>query len=199
MGLFGGLLNWLRSLFWSKSMDIACIGLQNAGKTSLVNILTNNQFSESMIPTVGFNLRKIQKGNVVSRKLCDFRSKTLLTKSSRWTDIKDLAGQPRFRSIWERYCRGVNAIVWVLDSADRETFSTSRAELHALLEKPELKGIPLLVLANKNDLADHATVDEVISALALATIRNREVSCYSISAKSSRNIDITLAWLMKRA
>ncbi|CDR49670.1 hypothetical protein NBRC10512_005339 [Rhodotorula toruloides] len=180
MGLFGGLLNWLRSLFWSKSMDIACIGLQNAGKTSLVNILTNNQFSESMIPTVGFNLRKIQKGNVTLK-------------------VWDLAGQPRFRSIWERYCRGVNAIVWVLDSADRETFSTSRAELHALLEKPELKGIPLLVLANKNDLADHATVDEVISALALATIRNREVSCYSISAKSSRNIDITLAWLMKRA
>lgn len=39
----------------------------------------------------------------------------------------------------------MNAIVWVLDSADRETFSTSKAELHALLEKPELKGIPLLV------------------------------------------------------
>lgn len=52
----------------------------------------------------------------------------------------------------------------------------------------------LQVLANKNDLDDHATVDEVIKALALSTITNREVSCYSISAKSSRNIDITLAW-----
>ncbi|GAA6051605.1 hypothetical protein JCM3770_003493 [Rhodotorula araucariae] len=174
------LLDWLRSLFWSTTLDVACIGLQNAGKTSLVNVLTNNQFSESMIPTVGFNLRKIQKGNVTLK-------------------VWDLAGQPRFRSIWERYCRGVHAIVWVLDSADRDTFATARAELHALLEKPELRGIPLLVLANKNDLDAHASVDEVIKALGLASITNREVSCYSISAKSSRNIDITLAWLMKRS
>ncbi|KPV73015.1 uncharacterized protein RHOBADRAFT_55257 [Rhodotorula graminis WP1] len=159
-------LNWLRSLFWSTTLDIACIGMQNAGKTSLVNVLTDNRFSESMIPTL---------------------------------KVWDLAGQPRFRSIWERYCVGVSAIVWVLDSADRDTFPTARAELHALLDKPELRAIPLLVLANKNDLDDHATVDEVIKALALSTITNREVSCYSISAKSSRNIDITLAWLMKRA
>ncbi|KWU45161.1 P-loop containing nucleoside triphosphate hydrolase protein [Rhodotorula sp. JG-1b] len=169
-------LDWLRSLFFSKQLDVACIGLQNAGKSSLVTVLTDNHFTEEMIPTVGFNLRKIQKGNVVH-----------------------LAGQPRFRSIWERYCRGVNAIVWVLDSSDHSTFQTAQAELHALLDKPELRGIPLLVLANKNDLPDHASVDEVIKALALSTITNREVSCYSISAKSSRNIDITLAWLMKRA
>ncbi|BGP52000.1 hypothetical protein JCM10450v2_007971 [Rhodotorula kratochvilovae] len=178
--MFRAFLDWLRSLFWSTTLDVACIGLQNAGKTSLVNVLTNNQFSESMIPTVGFNLRKIQKGNVTLK-------------------VWDLAGQPRFRSIWERYCRGVHAIVWVLDSADRDTFATARAELHALLEKPELRGIPLLVLANKNDLETHATVDEVIKALGLSSITNREVSCYSISAKSSRNIDITLAWLMKRS
>ena len=43
-------------------------------------------------PQVGFNLRKVTKGNV-SIKL--------------W----DLGGQPRFRSMWERYCRGVSAIV----------------------------------------------------------------------------------------
>jgi ADP-ribosylation factor-like protein 8 len=30
-----------------------------------------------------------------------------LTHGNSW----DLGGQPRFRSMWERYCRGVNAIV----------------------------------------------------------------------------------------
>ncbi|GAA5877275.1 hypothetical protein JCM8547_002625 [Rhodosporidiobolus lusitaniae] len=172
-------LDWIRSLFWSTQLDIACIGLQNAGKTSLVNVLTKNDFSESMIPTVGFNLRKVQKGNVTLK-------------------VWDLAGQPRFRSIWERYCRGVNAIVWVLDSADRETFPTARSELASLLEKQELAGIPLLVLGNKNDLKEHATVDEIIKALGLQKIVNREVSVYSISAKNNRNLDITLAWLVKR-
>ncbi|GAA6042917.1 hypothetical protein JCM8097_002772 [Rhodosporidiobolus ruineniae] len=171
--------DWIRSLFWSTTLDIAVIGLQNAGKTSLVNVLTHNDFTESMIPTVGFNLRKIQKGSVTLK-------------------VWDLAGQPRFRSIWERYCRGVNAIVWVLDSADRETFPTARAELQSLLGKQELAGIPLLVLGNKNDIKGHATVDEMIHALGLRSVVNREVSVYSISAKSKHNLDVTLAWLVKR-
>ena len=52
-----------------------------------------------MIPTVGFNMRKITKGNVTIK-------------------LWDIGGQPRFRSMWERYCRGVNAIVYMVDAAD---------------------------------------------------------------------------------
>ncbi|CEQ41069.1 SPOSA6832_02760 [Sporobolomyces salmonicolor] len=197
--MFQALLNWLRSLFWSTALDCALIGLQNAGKvrpslarspqrgaltphpqTSLVNVLAHGQFSQSMIPTIGFNLRKVQKGNVTLK-------------------LWDIGGQPRFRSMWERYCRGVSAIVWVLDSADPSTFPAARAELHALLEKGVLGGIPLLVLANKNDVEGCAQVEEVIGALDLASVANREVSCYSVSAKSQRNLDITLTWLMKRS
>ena len=47
-----------------------------------------------MIPTVGFNMRKVTKGKVTIK-------------------LWDLGGQPRFRSMWERYCRGVNAIMYV--------------------------------------------------------------------------------------
>lgn len=47
-----------------------------------------------MIPTVGFNMKKVTKGNVTIK-------------------LWDIGGQPRFRSMWERYCRGVNAIVYV--------------------------------------------------------------------------------------
>ena len=63
----------------------------------------------------------------------------------------DLGGQPRFRGMWERYCRGVSAIVYVVDSADPETLEQSRYELSELLSKPSLAGIPVLVLGNKND------------------------------------------------
>ncbi|GAA5946245.1 hypothetical protein JCM1841_004472, partial [Sporobolomyces salmonicolor] len=55
------------------------------------------------------------------------------------------------------------------------------------------------VLANKNDVEGCAQVEEVIGALDLASVANREVSCYSVSAKSQRNLDITLTWLMKRS
>lgn len=87
-------------------MELTLVGLQNAGKTTLVNTISVSvthswifisctqygKCNEDTIPTVGFNMRKVSKGNV-SIKL--------------W----DIGGQPKFRGMWERYCRGVSAIV----------------------------------------------------------------------------------------
>ncbi|XP_021892302.1 ADP-ribosylation factor-like protein 8a [Carica papaya] len=97
MGLWEAFLNWLRSLFFKQEMELSLIGLQNAGKTSLVNVIATGGYSEDMIPTVGFNMRKVTKGNVTIK-------------------LWDLGGQPRFRSMWERYCRAVSVIVYVAKS-----------------------------------------------------------------------------------
>ena len=59
-----------RSLFFKKEMELSLIGLQNAGKTSLVNVVATGGFHEDMIPTVGFNMRKVTKG-AVTIKLWD--------------------------------------------------------------------------------------------------------------------------------
>ena len=134
----------------------------------------------SSIPTVGFNMKRVQKGHVTLK--C-------------W----DLGGQPRFRSMWERYCRGVNAIVFIVDSADTDALPVAKEELHMLLEKPVLEGIPLLVLGNKSDLDEKLSVDELIDALDLKSISHREVSCYGISAKEETNLDAVLQWLVARA
>jgi len=99
-----------------------------------------------MIPTVGFNMRKVTKGNVVMK-------------------LWDLGGQARFRSMWERYCRGVNAIVFIIDSADVSKFPAAKSELHALLEKPQLVGIPVLVLGNKNDLEGAVSAEKIIEEM----------------------------------
>ncbi|PVU90780.1 hypothetical protein BB561_004719 [Smittium simulii] len=164
-GLIQSLLEWLRSLFWKEEMELTLVGLQNSGKTTLVNVIASGQFTEDMIPTVGFNMRKVNKGNVTMK-------------------LWDIGGQPRFRSMWERYCRGVNAIMqaffftsytliltffsfysFVVDSADHQKLEQARAELWTLLEKPQLSSIPVLVLGNKNDLEQSLTVDELIDAM----------------------------------
>ncbi|KAL1923727.1 uncharacterized protein VTP21DRAFT_8707 [Calcarisporiella thermophila] len=173
------LLDWLRSLFFKTEMELTLVGLQNSGKTTLVNVIASGHFTEDMIPTVGFNMRKLTKDNVTMK-------------------LWDIGGQPRFRSMWERYCRGVNAIVFVVDAADHEKLDIARTELKNLLDRPQLAGIPVLVLGNKNDLPEALKVDELIEALNLKAITNREVSCYSISAKNQVNIDITLQWLIKK-
>ncbi len=116
--LINKILDWFKSLFWKEEMELTLVGLQYSGKTTFVNVIAvspssnarypwsnsnhayvcvifqSGQFSEDMIPTVGFNMRKVTKGNVTIK-------------------IWDIGGQPRFRSMWERYCRGVSAIVWV--------------------------------------------------------------------------------------
>lgn len=177
---FYSMLDWLRSLFFREEMEVTLVGLQNSGKTTLVNVLASGEFVEDMIPTVGFNMRKITRGRVTLK-------------------IWDIGGQPRFRSMWERYCRGVNAIVFVVDAADSAKIDMARNELRILLEKPQLAGIPVLVLGNKNDLEGALSAEQLIDKLGLAAITTQEVSCYSISAKNQVNIDITLQWLLKHS
>ncbi|KAE8219635.1 hypothetical protein CF319_g6706 [Tilletia indica] len=213
-------LSFFRGLFSSKHLEICVVGLQSAGKTSLVNLLSSGQFSEEVVPTVGFNMRKVRNGNTTIK-------------------VWDIGGQPRYRTLWSRYCSGVSAIVFVVDSslpigpasfhalptadgispqalaaasagggsgAVAEAAATivdpwliAKEELHALLERPALAGIPLLVLATKNDVKGAATVEEVIRVMQLHSVTNREVSCYSISSKSQVNIDVTLRWLCARS
>lgn len=101
--------------------------------------------------------------------------------------------------MWERYCRDVNAIVFVVDAADRDAMPVVAEELHSLLSKPSLGGIPLLVLGNKSDLREKMSVDELIEALDLKRVTHREISCYGISAKEETNLDAVLQWLIARS
>jgi len=111
----------------------------------------------------------------------------------------DIGGQARFRNMWQRYARGVNAILFVVDSADESLLENAKTEILALLEKPELASIPILVLCNKNDLPNALKVETLIDRLDLLKVTGRECSIYSISCLNSTNIDITLDWLTKRA
>ncbi|KAF2294731.1 hypothetical protein GH714_015781 [Hevea brasiliensis] len=141
-------------------MELSLIGLQNAGKTSLVNVVATGGYSEDMIPTVGFNMKKVTKGNVTIK-------------------LWDLGGQPRFRSMWERYCRAVSAIVYVVDAADPDNLSISKSELHDLLSKPSLIGIPLLVLGNKIDkpgALSKQALTEAITVLDFTRNQNPQLS-----------------------
>ncbi|KAJ3674282.1 hypothetical protein LUZ60_004898 [Juncus effusus] len=180
MGLWEAFLNWFRSLFFKQEMELSLIGLQNAGKTSLVNVIATGGYREDMIPTVGFNMKKVTKGNVTIK-------------------LWDLGGQPRFRNMWERYCRAVSAIVYVVDAADEDNLSIAKSELHDLLVKPSLHGIPLLVVGNKIDKTEAISKQAFADQMNLRAITDREVSCFMASCKNSTNIDSVIDWLIKHS
>jgi ADP-ribosylation factor-like protein 8 len=108
----------------------------------------------------------------------------------------DLGGQSQYRQLWERYCFGMQAIVYIVDSADADLFEEARKELHSLLSKTRLANIPLLLLANKSDLENAEKVETIVKMMELDKLKDREVAYYSISCKNSVNIDITLQWLI---
>lgn len=180
--IFRRMLDWFRGLFWKQEMEITLVGLQGAGKTTLLAAISDGKLAaeKDTIPTIGLNTRKVTKGNV-SIKL--------------W----DIGGQQRFRAMWERYCRGVNSIVFVVDAADPSSWANAKESLQDLVTKPALAGIPLLVLANKSDMAEAVDERRLAAELDLAAIGDREVICYSISAKKVVNIDVTMNWLIKHA
>uniref|UniRef100_A0A287B0I4 ADP ribosylation factor like GTPase 8B n=1 Tax=Sus scrofa TaxID=9823 RepID=A0A287B0I4_PIG len=97
--------------------------------------------------------------------------------------IWDIGGQPRFRSMWERYCRGVNAIVYMIDAADREKIEASRNELHNLLDKPQLQGIPVLVLGNKRDLPNALDEKQLIEKMNCLLFRIEKFAAIQFPAK----------------
>ncbi|KAJ8550028.1 hypothetical protein K7X08_033735 [Anisodus acutangulus] len=103
----------------------------------------------------------------------------------------------------QRYCRAFSAIVYVVDAADHDNLSISKSELHELLNKPSLSGIPLLVLGNKIDkpgaLSKQALTEQTIFHEELKSLTDREVCCYMISCKNSTNIDSVIDWLVKHS
>ncbi len=177
--MFKKLFSWIQSLFWKKEIEISIVGLQNAGKSTLVSSLATGKFDQETVPTIGMNYRNLKKGNV-SLKL--------------W----DLGGQPRYRESWEKYCSTSDVIVYVVDASEKESIDIARQQLHELLSWDTLTGIPLLVLGNKNDLKDCLNEEELIELLNLKKLANRKVCCYSISAKNLTNLDIAMKWIQEQ-
>ena len=60
-----------------------------------------------------------------------------------------MGGEDKIRPLWRHYYQEINAIIFVIDSNDRDRKEEAKHELHTVLSEEELTGVPLLVYANK--------------------------------------------------
>nr|XP_056719946.1 uncharacterized protein LOC130490154 [Euleptes europaea] len=130
--LFSRIQDALRG-FYGMQARILLLGLDAAGKTTLLYRLKLNE-TIITIPTVGFNVETIQPINNVTFTM--------------W----DVGGQGRIRILWRHYHPNTDGLVFVVDSVDSSRFAEARSELEDLLHAELLRGAPLLLLANKQDL-----------------------------------------------
>jgi ADP-ribosylation factor-like protein 4 len=144
----GGGLAKLDSL---QPVHVVMLGLDSAGKSTVLYRLKFDQYVNT-VPTVGFNCEKI-KGTVGKAKGVSFM-------------IWDVGGQDKVRPLWKSYTRNTDGIVFVVDSVDTERMEEARVELLRTSRAPENTGVPILVVANKQDLPgakDAAEVEKLMS------------------------------------
>lgn len=65
----GALFSKLWELFNGKQLEILMVGLSNSGKTTLLNVICDNEPGSSL-PTIGVNMRHVKKGNVTMKGEC---------------------------------------------------------------------------------------------------------------------------------
>lgn len=139
-----------------QALHVVVIGLDSAGKTSLLYRLKLREFVET-IPTKGFNMEriKVQMGGSTN--------KSAATSFQVW----DVGGQEKLRPLWKSYTRRTDGLVFVVDAAEAERLEEAKVELHRIARSAENQGVPVLVLANKQDLDGAMSASEVEKVLAL--------------------------------
>lgn len=99
------------------------------------------------------------------------------------------------RPYWRCYFPNTSAIIYVIDSADHARIGTSRTELLTMLAEEELKGVPLLVFCNKQDIEGALKPEDISEQLGLAGgEKTRPWSVRGSSAKKGEGLEEGLDW-----
>jgi GTP-binding protein SAR1 len=141
---------------YHKNAKILFLGLDNAGKTTLLRMLKDNR-AVSAEPTIHPNTEELIVGQL---KLKAF----------------DLGGHETARRLWQDYTTTVDGVVFLVDAIDRQRFPEAKRELDNLLSSDELRGVPFLVLGNKIDMPSAASEEELKYALGLVDTYGKDVS-----------------------
>mmetsp|Transcript_76966 Transcript_76966/g.146488 ORF Transcript_76966/g.146488 Transcript_76966/m.146488 type:complete len:188 (-) Transcript_76966:213-776(-) len=174
-----GLLSVLRKMKKTeKESRILLLGLDNAGKTTILKKLSEEDISHVM-PTQGFNVKS-------------------LVHEGFKLNVWDIGGQKTIRPYWSNYFESCDVLGYVIDSSDKRRLDESATELKELLAEDKLGGVPLLVFANKQDLLNATSAPEISDMLKLGEISDRTWTIQACSAKDGNGLQEGMTWLIEQ-
>eukprot|EP00008_Paramoeba_atlantica_P012281 CAMPEP_0201476434 /NCGR_PEP_ID=MMETSP0151_2-20130828/1632_1 /ASSEMBLY_ACC=CAM_ASM_000257 /TAXON_ID=200890 /ORGANISM="Paramoeba atlantica, Strain 621/1 / CCAP 1560/9" /LENGTH=192 /DNA_ID=CAMNT_0047856787 /DNA_START=100 /DNA_END=678 /DNA_ORIENTATION=+ len=180
-GLLSGLWDYA---FTKHEMFVLIIGLEEAGKTTFLEKLKGiykgqrNAKPPPTSPTVGLNIARVDAGPI---------------KLTFW----DLGGQQGLRSIWQKYMKDASACVFVVDATStKERIEEARQTLKWVLEDPNMGRIPLLVVANKQDIPGSRLPPELARDLRLEEFQMPLHAVQAMCAVQGNGVEEGMSWLV---
>ena len=157
-------------------MKILFLGLNAVGKTTILYQLKLGKVV-STIPTIGFNVESIE------HKKINFTA---------W----DVGFGDKLRPFFRYYYPSTEALVFVIDTSDRERYSEALEMLQETISAPELKDVPILILANKQDLNGVMSREEILSDLMTNKyLTDRKWEIFAVSGKLGEGLRDGIDWL----
>jgi len=141
-----------------REVHVVVAGLEGAGKTSLLYDTVLDMKLPTSPTTEHHNVEKFQ-----------YRDKDFVI-----SDLAEQALASRRRSIWEtHHQKGVNLLVFVVDSTDKSKFAANKdLLLNQLMTNDRLKNLPLVVCANKCDKKEAVGTEAIKTELDLKSLTN---------------------------
>merc|ERR1712232_1185217 len=167
---------WER-MFGKKEMRILMVGLDAAGKTTILYKLKLGEVVTT-IPTIGFNVETVEYKNISF-------------------NVWDIGGQDKIRKLWRYYYANTQGLIFVVDSNDRDRIEDAREELHQMLGEDEMRDAVVLVFANKQDLPNAMPAADITEKLGLHSMRKRQWYIQSARATTGDGLYEGLDWMSR--
>jgi len=187
--LFKGLYYYATT---KEEYSILVLGLDNAGKTTLLESIkslyipnTPSPRQGAQPPTVGQNMSTILLPPPLP---------------SVYMKLWDIGGQESLRSLWTQYYTSCHAIVFVVDSTDKARIEECREVLEMVVGNEDTGGVPILMLANKQDREESLEVEEIKEVFNKIAERlsARDSRVLPISALQGTGVRESVEWLVTR-
>lgn len=132
------------------------------------------------MPTIGYDLQEINIKNVKLK-------------------VYDLSGQETLRTTWKFYYESINGLIFVIDStclSDQHLSTEIRETIHQVFAETKDIDIPILFLANKQDLESAGTADQLEEMLMLDKAKGRTIKMMPTVGTTGEGLNAAFEWIV---